>query len=950
MIWRNISIFTLCVLAAVCLYPAEEGRYLLERVSQEQGLSQNLIRVVLQDRKGFMWFASEDGLNCYDGYDFTVYRHDPEDAGSISGNDLYTLFEDSRGVLWASTAYGLDAFDYATGTFTHHMSSRTGSRRENEGPVAQVYEDSTGVFWLITERNVLFRFDRETGESVRYTHDAANPRSIGHQRVSCILEDSGRRLWFGTAGGLSLLDRDSGLFTNYRYIPGNPTSLRGTTVLALYQDPATGDLWIGTDMGLSRRDSESGTFKWYSDPSGKLDTGTVGTIFRDSPGQIWLSAQKGLYVYDPVGDTASRYVHDPDDPYSVSSHYAHTIFQDSFGTIWLLTNYAGLNQWDPEKKRFYRYSNDPYDPLHSVGNMVTGVCEDRSGVLWFGCLDGGVSKLDRERTKFAHVKAGPEEPHNLSSNLISGFAEDGRGRLWIGAIGGGLNVLDPVTGKYSHYRHQPENPNSLGSDDVRVIRADSDGNIWAGTINAGISCFSPDTGRFKRYYKREGDPNSLASNAVYALIQDRSGFIWAGTFGGGLNRLNPRDGRVRRFLPDPGNPKSLGYYKVFCIYEDRKGDLWIGTWGGGMDKYVPDTGGFIHFRYEPGNSKSLPNDQVECIYHDEAGRLWIGTAGGLSCFHHETGTFSSYREKDGLPSEVIYGILEDADGNLWLSTNRGVSKFNPWKKSFKNYDFRDGLQGMEFNGKAFYKSKSGEMFFGGINGFNRFFPGAITDNPYVPPVLITGVSRLSKKIELDSHISGIESLDFSYDDTGITFSFAALSYSKTEKNQYAYILEGLHQDWIHLGAARKITFASLSPGSYTLRVKGSNSDGVWNHTGVSLQLRVRPPFWETWWFRTMAAFFLAMGVYGWHRLRMVNLSVKLKTEAQMSRFYDRHKLTNREQEIAQLIMKGRTNKEIEDELFISLRTVKCHIYNIYQKIGVKNRLELINAVQQKMGQ
>jgi DNA-binding CsgD family transcriptional regulator len=331
--------------------------------------------------------------------------------------------------------------------------------------------------------------------------------------------------------------------------------------------------------------------------------------------------------------------------------------------------------------------------------------------------------------------------------------------------------------------------------------------------------------------------------------------------------------------------------------------------------------------------------------------LWIGTGGGgINKFDRQTRIFNHYTTADGLANNFVYRILEDNRGNLWLSTNKGISRFSPSTGMFKNYGLRAGLQGYNFNFGAFYKSQKGEMFFGGVCGINAFYPDRIEDNRHVPPIVITGFELFNRSLDtgdhlpLPKHITQTKEIILSHKHNIFSLEFAALDYSNPGKNQYKYMMEGLHDHWIYLGHQCDITFSGLAPGEYVFRVTGSNNDGVWNEQGTSLKIIIKPPFWQTWWFRALVLLLVGLLLFTWHQSRMKRLSLQLKTEKEMNRLFTKYQISNREQEIIHLILKGKSNKEIEDTLFISIPTVKFHIYSIYRKVKVKNRLELIRFI------
>ncbi len=412
--------------------------------------------------------------------------------------------------------------------------------------------------------------------------------------------------------------------------------------------------------------------------------------------------------------------------------------------------------------------------------------------------------------------------------------------------------------------------------------------LWIGTLDGGLNKLDREKEKFTHYQHDPKNPNSLSGKGVISIYEDRSGVLWIGTGSWGLNKFDREKETFTRYQHDPNNPNSLSHNFVWSIYEDRSEMLWIGTAGGGVNKFDREKKKFTHYKNNPNNPNSLNDNTVWSIYEDRSGMLWIGTAGGgLNKFDRAKGRMTHYRENDGLPDDCIYGILEDDHGNLWLSTNNGLSKFNHQTQVFKNYDVGDGLQSKEYNTNAYYKSAvSGEMFFGGINGFNAFHPDSLKDNPDIPPVVITALARyntddVAGKPIAEKGIAEASEIELSYKDNILTFEFAALNYRNTFKNQYAYKLEGFNDNWIQLGAKRDVTFTNLDPGEYTLRVKGSNNDGVWNEEGTSLQITITPPWWRTRWAYSIYALLVLAGVFATDRIQRRRLIKREYDRAQM---------------------------------------------------------------------
>lgn len=824
---------------------AQNNDIVFEQISLEEGLSQSIVECILQDRRGFMWFGTEDGLNKYDGYRFTVVRHNPNDPNSLSYNQLLSIIEDRSGIIWIGTFHG-----------------------------------------------GLNRYDPEEEQVTRYQNDPGDPGSLSHDIVRSVCEDESGALWIGTDNGLNRFNKEKKRFTRYMNDPDDPYSLSHNSVRSVYEDK-TGVLWIGTDGGgLNRYDRQGDRFIRYQTDAGDphtLSHNSVRSIYEDKSGVLWIgTVGGGLNKFDRQSEQFKHYRNVPDDHNSLSHNEIFSIFEDHTGVLWIGTNGGGLNRFDREKGEFTVYRKDPNDPNSLSYDEIYSIYEDRSGVLWIGTYGGGINKVDRKKKQFVHYKPDPVNPNSLSHDIVWTIYEDESGLLWIGTHGGGLNRFDRRNKMYTHYRHDPGDPHSLSNDIIRVICEDRSGALWLGTNGGGIVRFDRETEKFESYRYDPDDSLSLSHDEIRSIYEDRLGVLWIGTNGGGLNKFNRHTGEFTRYRNDPDDPTSLSNDFIRVIYEDRTGVFWLGTQGGGLNKFDRETGRFAQYRVDPNDPGSLSNDFIFSIHEDRAGVLWIGTwGGGLNKFDRERGAFTYYSKDDGLSSNSIYGTLEDDEGNLWISTNNGLSRFNPRTEVFKNYNAEDGLQSNEFNGGSYHKSRSGEMFFGGINGFNAFYPENIRDNPHIPPVVITSFQKLNVEADLDRPISETKELQLSYKDYVFSFEFAALDYTVPGKNMYAYKMEGLDEGWIYTDSEKRFaSYTTLAPGKYIFRVKGSNNDGVWNEEGTSIEITITPPFWKTWWFRTLSVLFilgLALALYEW-RLKNVRMKTELQAahHAQMS--------------------------------------------------------------------
>ncbi len=573
----------------------------------------------------------------------------------------------------------------------------------------------------------------------------------------------------------------------------------------------------------------------------------------------------------------------------MSSDQITAIHQDRDGIVWIGTYGGGLDRLvpsassgqalreaegsDPEKETFAHYKHVPGDPHSLSSNIVLSIFQDREGVLWLGAIGGGVNKLDAGRWNFAHYRNDPSNPNSLGDNMVRAFHQDREGVLWIGTMFGGLDRFDRETGSWRHYRHDPDDPGSLSNDFVSAVYRDRSDVLWIGTAS-GLDRFSSETETFTHYLVDPDGPSGSPTNNVRTIHDSRDGGFWIGTKGG-LYRFDHEDeGSSHTYRYDPGDPHSLSNDWVFAFQEDREGRFWIGTLGGGLNRFDPKKETFTRYENDPGDPHSRSSDIVTSILQDQAGVLWLATSGGLDRFDPETETFAHYREENGMPNESVYCVVEDGQGHLWVSTNKGLSRFDPRRETFRNYDVTDGLQGNEFNGGACLTTDGEEMFFGGIDGFNAFFPDYVKDNPTIPPVVLTSLTQGGVEVSCTSTADCVAEFTLNWPDNAFEFEFAALSCAHPEENQYTCYLEGFEETWNDVGHRRYGQYTNLPGGTYDLRVKGSNYDGVWNEVGARVKITIVAPFWATWWFRGMLLLTLVGGAYGGSQLRVKNLEAR----------------------------------------------------------------------------
>ena len=777
-------------------------------ISGDEGLSQSFVYTIVQDQQGYMWFGTQEGLNRFDGFEFTVFVHDPSDPQSISDETIRTMIKGRSGNLWIGTdAGGLSRYDPATQAFTNYLHDPADSTSIGDNRVRVVYEDSSGALWIGTDGAGLDRFDPESEEFIHYASDPSAPESLSSNHVWSILEDSGGALWVATDRGLNKLNADTGSFTHYKHDPGIATSISDDRLRVLYEDK-NNVLWIGTEAGgLNRFDRKSGSFE--------------------------------------------HFVHSPDDPSSISANRINTIFQDSDGVLWIGTD-KGLNAWNPRTRGFQKYFNDPGDRYSLSHDNVTSIYQDRGGMLWVGTYNG-LSQWNQTSRAISHYRNEPGNAASLSENTVTSFAEDKDGNILVGTYGGGLNILDRRTDQFIQLRHAPDDDTSLSSDQVMALHVDRDGVLWAGTRATGLNRYDAVRGTFTRFRHDPEDSTSISSDSVTYILEDRNKALWIGTFGGGLNYFDREAQQFKSFRSDPNNSRSLSNDRILILYEDSAGTIWVGTYGGGLNRFDPTTGTFTHFRSDPGRADGLSGDEIYMIQEDIRGDLWIGVKGnGLNRWRRSDrdlgkASFQRFTELDGLPSSTTYGGVWDQAGYLWLSSARGLSRLDIESLEFRNYDTSHGLQGDEFNLSAVYRAADGQVFFGGLNGFNAFRPELLVRNLRAPAVAVTNLLSLNKPVDFSEAYAGGERVKFTHDQNVIGFEFAALDYAAPAKNRFMYKLEGLDEDWVDAGTQHQVTYSNLPAGEYTFRVKASNVDGVWSEQDAVLDFHVIPAPWKTWW-------------------------------------------------------------------------------------------------------
>ncbi len=819
----------------------------------DAGLSQSSILAIIQDRQGFLWIGTEDGLNRFDGEKFKIFRPIEGDTTSISDVWISALALDTDGAIWVGTRQG-------------------GANR---------YDAITG------------KFDRfQTGSNLK--------DSLSSNNIHDIFLDKQDRLWFGTDRGLDLFNPQLGKFEQII----SPPQIHRFQVLDIAED-ASSNLWLGTSDGLWLFDPELGTFR-FQKITNKLHP--INNILMGSDGSLWLaSGGGGMIHYFPQTGQFDQFL----TMNGLSDIRINQLCLDPSGKLWVGTA-NGLNLFDPFSETSFNYFNDPNQSTSLSRNIISTLYQDSNGILWVGTNGGGLNYFDPLANKFTHIYREQANPESLSDNYVLSFATAQDGTVWIGTFGGGLNHFNPRTNEFTHYQHDYRLPNSLRNDYVNSILLDGRYSIWIGT-ESGLDRLDLETGIFKHILFHNNDPGAFLGNQINTIFKDSSETLWIGT-NNGLAIYNPSRQAVTLFK-GTDDESGMNEKIVTSIIEDHNGILWVGTFNNGLSQLDPQTGKFIHYTQDPQDPTSISNDSILTIFESLNNVLWLGTAGGgLNRYDPVSDTFISYNDTKGLPNNIISGILEDELGNLWLSTNFGIAQFDPMTGTSRNFTVGDGLQSNEFNSGAFAKDSDGRMYFGGINGFNVFQPAHMDENHFIPQLSLISVLQNGHPIEGETTPEKLQEFTLEYPDNSFEFEYTALSYSQSIKNQYAFKLDGYDTDWYFAGTNRTGRYSNLPGGVYTLRMKAANSDGVWNNEGLSLKVTIVPPFWRTKWFYSIVIIGLVGGIAGLFLSRVRNANnLKRELERQVAeRTREIEQLFEKTKDLAIIEERNRLARELHD--------------------------------------
>ncbi|HEY0194426.1 MAG TPA: two-component regulator propeller domain-containing protein [Kofleriaceae bacterium] len=764
-----------------------------DRLTIADGLPNSDVTAVAQDARGFMWFGTQDGLTRYDGTRMTVYRPNDKDPRSISSGYITSLALDSSGKLWAGTSeHGVNLYDPETDSF-ERIGAGAGKGGLTSDGITAIVRDAKNRIWFAMSEGGLNRYDPATRTVVAYV---AKPLDLPITAINAAPDGN---LWLGTSTGTVL-----------RW---NPDDAKATASFQPIADAAR--------------------------------TSSITAIRARTNGEIWIGTDtEGLFRLDPATKQVTAYRSDANDWGSISDNHVAVLVEDRHHVLWIGTA-NGLDQI-ADTGRVTRYQHDPNDPDNSMNlafPQVESLFQDAGGVMWAGGFTVGICKFAEARMKFGHYR--------MTSYAKSLF-QDPDGALWVGTLNG-LYHYDWTTQRIAIYHSlgRPvgavKEPLTLESEWLIALHKDHRGTLWIAFGRKGLVGFDPATDTYRQYLSNADDPNSLPVDTILNIAEDDRGVLWLATWGGGLVRFDPRSETFTSFTTNDTSGITSNF--LYAVYPDpkEKDTLWVATAKGGLDRFDQVKHTTRAYRHDEKDAASLSGDDIISVYREPGGLLWLGTySSGFDRLDPQTGKAERFTTGNSrLTNDTIYGIVPDDAGKLWLSTNGGgLLQFDPQTKQFLAYDSSQGVQDNEFSQGAFLRGKSGQLFFGGPRGFNAFYPRDIKQDPYVPPVVVTGFKRFNQDLAPGSPVWTLPAITMSYSDS-FEVQFAALAFAAPKRNRYAYQLEGFDGKFIETDRPFA-TYTKLSGGHYTLRIRAANQDGVWNEQGVALKLTITPPWWRSW--------------------------------------------------------------------------------------------------------
>lgn len=888
-----------------CILFGQNNEFQFSKLDISHGLSHNQVNCVFKDSKGFMWFGTLSGLNKYDGYKVRVFKHINGDTTSLNDDFIVSINEGPDKKMWIETRNGFNIYDPSTEKFSRDVGGYLQSIHIPAQNLTAVKKDRYGVFWFLNSVTGLYRYNSRTRKTIHLSNRA-----------------------------------------------GDTGTMYSNTVADLACD-ARGDAWLVYNTGIIERlDTVRYRVNFRKQLSGLpagLNTGY--RVFIDNQDDVWAfvpTYSSGVY-YLNMRKNVFKHLDKGVGTGGLNTNVISNLIQDDKGRIWIATDHGGINLLD--KKDFsVRYILNREDDSKTVGqNSIILLYKDNAGIIWVGTYKRGLSYYHESIIKFPLYTHRLSDPASLTFSDVNKFIEDKYGNLWLGTNGGGLVYFNRRTGSFKRYMHNAADPNSLTNNVIVSMYLDHEQQLWIGTYFGGLDKFDGKT--FKHYRHNDNIPGSISEDRIWSILEDSDNNLWVGTLAGGLNLLNRKTDKFTHFRFTPGVNNAPHSNYISALMEDKRKNLWIVT-AFGVDVFNRETNQFSHYIHDDKDPKSLINNNTNNILEDSGGHIWISTREGISIFDPTAGNFTNLSKKDGLPDNTVIDIREDDQHNIWVSTPNGLSNIlvNRSNKklqfTFRNYNEKDGLQGREFTPYSSYKTRSGELIFGGGNGFNIFRPAELHNSKTAPKLVFTDLQVFNKSVSVGEKIYGevilprsvseVEDITLKHNENVFSIEFAALNYFDPDKVKFEYMMEGFNKTWIVAdNITRRAIYTNLDAGEYTFKVRASNP-GFWVSKEISLHVTILPPFWKT----TYAYLFYVLAFLGtlfYIRHRGIK---KLRTQFLLEKEREE---TQRLHDLDLMKIKFFTN--VSHEFRTPLSLIMAPVDRIAKQVSdpdVKNQLQLVN--------